>query len=68
MRPCRGLFHNPVGTHGGNRGECTVNTEGNREVRGREKGREGGREEGREGVRKSERERREENIEGCSER
>ena len=57
-----------IGTHGENKGECTVNTEGSREVRGREEGREGGREEGREGVRKSERERREENIEGCSER
>ena len=33
------LYHHPVGTHGGNRGECTVHTEGNKEVRGMEGGR-----------------------------
>ena len=41
------LYNHSVGTHGGNRGEWTVNTEGNRDVRGKQRSeREGGREEG----------------------
>ena len=43
------LYHHSVDTHGGNRGECTVNTEGNKEVRGREGGRDEGRERGKGG-------------------
>ena len=34
------LCDHPISTQAGNRGECTVHTEGNREVRGREGGRE----------------------------
>ena len=45
------LYHQSIGTHGGNREECTVNTEGNRDVRGKEGGREGGRESGKVGGR-----------------
>ena len=43
-RPQRVLQYHSVGMCGGNRGECTVNTEGNREQRERDGGREGGRE------------------------
>ena len=41
-RPQRVLQYHSVGMCGGNRGECTVNTEGNRELKEREGGRKGG--------------------------